>query len=79
MTGGYVPQGSSIRFSLPPDFDVVDTVIESAQKIKDTTLRDADAMIVFSCIGRFSTLGPLIEDVYKRQYFLKPLATDHQK
>ena len=61
MTGGYVPQGSSIRFSLPPDFDVVDTVIESAQKIKDTTLRDADAMIVFSCIGRFSTLGPLIE------------------
>ncbi|MBK8832143.1 MAG: FIST C-terminal domain-containing protein [Saprospiraceae bacterium] len=61
MTGGYVPQGSSIRFSLPPDFDVVDTVIESAQKIKDNTLRDADAMIVFSCIGRFSTLGPLIE------------------
>ncbi len=62
MTGGYVPQGSSIRFSLPPDFDVVDTVIESARKIKDTTLPNADAMIVFSCIGRFSTLGPLVED-----------------
>ena len=61
MTGGYVPQGSIIRFSLPPDFDVVDTVIESAQRIKGTALRKADAMIVFSCIGRLRSLGPLVE------------------
>ncbi|MEP6795914.1 MAG: FIST N-terminal domain-containing protein [Saprospiraceae bacterium] len=61
MTGGVVPQDSNIRFSLPPDFDVIDTVIESAEKIKNSNLPDADAMIIFSCIGRLSALGPLAE------------------
>lgn len=38
--------------SLPPDFDVIDTVVESARKVKEKDMPDADAMIVFSCVGR---------------------------
>lgn len=57
-----VPQGAQVRFSLPPDFDIVEDVIESAQTIKQKELPEADAMIIFSCIGRLQNLGPLLED-----------------
>lgn len=60
MCGGQVPQGSSIRFSQPPDFDVVQTVIQSAEKMKSDGSDEAEAMIIFSCIGRLTALGPLI-------------------
>ncbi len=60
MVGGPVKEGSMFRFSLPPDLEVIDTVIESAKAIKENELPDADAMIVFSCVGRQSTLGPML-------------------
>jgi hypothetical protein len=60
MVGGQVEEGSQFRFSLPPDLEVIDTVIESAKEIKEKELPDADAMIVFSCIGRLTSLGPLL-------------------
>jgi hypothetical protein len=60
MVGGPVTEGSLFRFSLPPDLDVIDTVIESTTKIKENALPDADAMIVFSCIGRQISLGPML-------------------
>ncbi|MBS1654156.1 MAG: FIST C-terminal domain-containing protein [Bacteroidetes bacterium] len=60
MLGGPVKEGSLFRFSLPPDLEVIDTVIESARVIKVKELPEADTMIVFSCIGRLSSLGPMI-------------------
>ncbi len=60
MVGGPVKEGSLFRFSLPPDLEVIDTVIESAKAIKENELPDADAMIVFSCVGRLSSLGPML-------------------
>lgn len=60
MVGGPVKEGSLFRFSLPPDLEVIDTVIESAKVIKEKELPEADAMIVFSCIGRLSSLGPMV-------------------
>ncbi len=60
MVGGPVTEGSMFRFSLPPDLDVIDTVIESTTKIKENALPEADAMIVFSCIGRQISLGPML-------------------
>ena len=60
MVGGLVKEGSLFRFSLPPDLEVIDTVIESSREIKEKELPDADAMIIFSCIGRLSSLGPLL-------------------
>lgn len=59
---GTVPQGSKVRFSLPPDFDVIDKVIQGCEDLKATEMPEADALIIFSCAGRFITLGPLIND-----------------
>ncbi|RYY71880.1 MAG: hypothetical protein EOO13_01520 [Chitinophagaceae bacterium] len=60
MLGAPVDDGAMFRFSLPPDFEVVDTVIESATLMKATELPEADAMIIFSCVGRLSQLGPML-------------------
>jgi len=57
---GIVPQGSKVRFSLPPDFDVMDKVIKGVQQLKDTEMPEADALVVFSCAGRILSLGPLM-------------------
>jgi len=57
---GTVPQGSKVRFSLPPDFDVMDKVIKGVEKLKETEMPEADAVIIFSCAGRILSLGPLM-------------------
>lgn len=59
MLGAPVEQGSVFRFSLPPDLDVIDTVIASTRAIKESDLPEVDAMVIFSCVGRLSTLGPM--------------------
>lgn len=60
MIGGQVNEGASFRFSLPPDFDVIDTVVESTRIVKERAMPDADALIVFSCVGRLGSFGPMI-------------------
>ncbi len=60
MLGGEVKEADSFRFSLPPDFDVIDTVVGSARTIKEKDMPDVDALIVFSCVGRLGSLGPMI-------------------
>ncbi len=60
MLGAPVDEGSTFRFSLPPDLEVIDTVIESTKKVKENELPDADAMLIFSCVGRLSSLGPMV-------------------
>ena len=57
---GSVPQGSKIRFSLPPDFDVMETVIKGAEELKNTEMPEADTIIVFSCAGRILVFGPMM-------------------
>jgi hypothetical protein len=59
-TSGAVPQGSKVRFSLPPDFDVMEKVVKSVENLKDTVMPKADAVVVFSCAGRILSLGPLM-------------------
>jgi small ligand-binding sensory domain FIST len=60
MIAGGVKEGDHFRFSLPPDFDVIDKVIESTRIIKEKEMPDADVLMVFSCVGRLGTFGPLI-------------------
>jgi hypothetical protein len=60
VCSGSVPQGSKVRFSLPPDFDVMETVIKGAEELKATEMPEADALVVFSCAGRILSLGPLM-------------------
>jgi hypothetical protein len=56
-----VPQGSRFRFSMPPDFDIVDTVLEKAKALKNENQLEAEALLIFSCAGRLSALGPLAQ------------------
>lgn len=57
---GSVPQGSKVRFSIPPDFDVMEKVIKGVEKLKAEEMPEADALVVFSCAGRILALGPLM-------------------
>lgn len=59
-TSGTVPQGSKVRFSLPPDFDVMEKVITAVENLRDSEMPEADALVVFSCAGRILSLGPLM-------------------
>ena len=59
-TSGSVPQGSKVRFSLPPDFDVMEKVVKGVENLKATEMPEADALVVFSCAGRILSLGPLM-------------------
>ena len=59
-TSGSVPQGSKVRFSLPPDWDVMEKVIKGVQNLKATEMPEADAVVVFSCAGRILSFGPMM-------------------
>jgi hypothetical protein len=59
---GTVPQGSKVRFSLPPDWDVMEKVIKGVQHLKDTEMPEADALVVFSCAGRILAFGPMMSE-----------------
>lgn len=54
-----VIEGSTFRFSTPPDFDIIETVIEKAVALKQEKNATADALLIFSCAGRLKALGPL--------------------
>jgi len=56
-----VPKGSRLRFSTPPEFDIIETVINKAEKIKNEFQAEADALLIFSCAGRLSALGPMAQ------------------
>jgi len=60
--GGSVPQGSQVRFSLPPDFDAIEKSIKGCEELKATEIPEADAILLFNCGGRLLTLGPLINE-----------------
>lgn len=54
-----VPQGSRFRFSTPPDFDIVETIVNNATEIKNKNGTEAEALLIFSCVGRNAALGPM--------------------
>jgi hypothetical protein len=62
MLAEAVPEGTSFRFSMPPDFDVIDMVIKSSQELKEKEMPEADALVIFSCIGRLGSLGPMASE-----------------
>lgn len=66
ICAGNIPEGSQVRFSLPPDFDVIDAVVEECTEVKEEQLLDADAVIVFSCLSRYLSLGVLTSEEIER-------------
>ena len=59
-SNGSVPVGSKVRFSVPPDWDVMEKVVKGVQNLKDTEMPEADALVVFSCAGRILSFGPMM-------------------
>lgn len=57
-----VAQGSKFRFSTPPDFDIIETIVNKAAELKNKVEAQADALLIFSCAGRLGTLGPMAHD-----------------
>ena len=62
ICSGNVPQGSKIKFSLPPDFDSIDKVVADCKSIKDDAQQQADALIMFSCVSRHLSFGIVIKE-----------------
>jgi hypothetical protein len=75
-TLGGVREGDLIRLTLPPDFEVVEEVGRNAEKIKQDEMNEADALLMFSCVGRLGQFGPLIGDEIEavRKVFNAPMA-----
>lgn len=61
-SNGSVPEGSKVRFSVPPDWDVMDKVVKGVEQLKNERMPEADALVIFSCGGRTISLGPLMSE-----------------
>ncbi|RYY00856.1 MAG: hypothetical protein EOO53_20980, partial [Gammaproteobacteria bacterium] len=55
-----MPVGTKFWFTTPPDFDIVDEVLDEATQVKSSKNTEADALLIFSCAGRSPVLGPLV-------------------
>ncbi len=62
ICSGRVPQGSKIKFSMPPDFDSIDKVVADCKTIKDEAQQEADALIMFSCVSRHLAFGMVVKE-----------------
>src|SRR6185503_2273665 len=69
-------EGDKVRLTLPPDFEVVEEVSKNAERIKQDEMPEADALLMFSCIGRLGQFGPLMGDEIAavRKVFNMPMA-----
>lgn len=62
ICSGNVPQGSKIKFAMPPDFDSIDKVVEDCKHFKEHKQQQADALIMFSCVSRHLSFGMVIKE-----------------
>jgi len=73
---GSIHEGDKVRFTLPPDFEVIEEVKFNAEIIQHDEMPEADALLMFSCIGRLTQFGPLAGDEVEgvRKAFNVPMA-----
>ncbi|QNJ97676.1 FIST signal transduction protein [Constantimarinum furrinae] len=62
ICAGIVPQGAKVKFSLPPDFDAIEIVVQECMDVKNDKQPEADALIMFSCVSRLLSFGILIQE-----------------
>ncbi len=58
---GTVPEGAQVRFSTAPGFEIIDYTVEQMATFNNES-PIADAIVLFSCVGRHLQLGPMVED-----------------
>lgn len=59
-----MPEGSKVRFSMPPGFDIVEHAMAQITDFRSRTT-EADAIVLFSCAARHMALGPMVEEEIK--------------
>ena len=59
--GGTMPEGSKVRFSMPPGSEIIDYAIEQMSHFHQQ-IPKSDAIVLFSCKARHMALGPMVED-----------------
>jgi hypothetical protein len=59
--GGTVPEGTKVRFSMPPGSEIIDVAMKQMSEF-DQQISRPDAIVLFSCKARHLALGPMIED-----------------
>ena len=60
-----LPQGSRVKFSILPGFEVVDNLVTEFREYSKNVV-SADAVILFSCAGREIAFGPYMSDEIDR-------------
>ncbi len=73
---GSIKEGDKIRLTLPPDFEIIEEVHHNAETAKRDEMIDADALLMFSCVGRLGQFGPLVGEEIEgvRNVFNVPMA-----
>lgn len=71
---GSIKDGEQFRFSVSPSVDVVNQTVKEFEALNNL-VPDAEALILFSCIGRYSAFGPFLDDEIKGiyNYWKKPM------
>lgn len=59
---GEIKPGDKFRFTFLPDFEVLAEVSEEAKQFQQTEMTEADALVMFSCIGRIDAFGPMTSE-----------------
>lgn len=62
ICSGNVPEGSKIKFAMPPDFDSIDKVVEDCKGLRENAQQQADALIMFSCVSRHLSFGMVVKE-----------------
>ena len=66
---GGVPEGSRVRFCVPPSLDIVERVVAQASALRDRAPAP-DAVLLVACKARHTALGPIAEDEVEALYRL---------
>lgn len=74
ILAGGVKVGERFRFSIAPGFEVTEKTVSEFESLRQSTPQ-ADAVILFSCKGRHSALGPVIDEEIEGlyQHWNKPM------
>lgn len=60
IMAGPIKKGEEFRFSIAPGFEIIEKTIDGFKDFHKST-KGADALILFSCMARHLSLGPLVE------------------
>lgn len=60
MMAGPVREGEDFRFSIAPGFEIIEKTVDGFKEFQEEN-QEADALILFSCLARHLSLGPLVE------------------